>query len=264
MTAAGIVATTLGLQGRFHNQCHQDDVKQLISFCDTHEQFQLPDSSQLIMKTRSNVNGEYLKDGKLHHFIIRAMLEEPANWYHTFTAMYSQLDWSAVQILSFGLDKCVPPTLTKSLGARVVQVADSQLMSDINTAQSNSKHSGDEVAVIGMAAQVAGANGLDEFWNLLREGVSQHEEVPSDRFGFETAWRVHDPKKKWFGNFIKDVDAFDHKFWRKTPRESSSMDPQQRLMMQVALQAVQQSGFFRSPTHEKRVGCFIGLGTVGM
>jgi len=172
--------------------------------------------------------------------------------------------------ISFDLDRCVPPTLVRSLGIPVIQVAELRTVSVSGNPEVESRlvypksFSGNEVAVIGMATQVAGAKDLDQFWKILCEGISQHEEIPGDRFGFESAWRDNDPKRKWFGNFIKDVDAFDHKFWRKTPREAISMDPQQRLMMQVALQAVQQSGFFRSPTHEKRVGCFIGLGTVGM
>lgn len=201
------------------------------------------------------------------------MLEQPANWYQTFAAMQSGLTTSGctARILSFGLDRCVPPTLARRLEERVIQVMDSKAWQalprhpapDSSLEPGTPYHWGDQIAVIGMAMQVAGANDLDDYWSLLCDGVSQHQEVPGDRFGFDTAWRTNDPKRKWFGNFIEDVESFDHKFWRKTPRESSSMDPQQRLMMQVALQAVQQSGYFGSRTHEKRVGCFIGLGTVG-
>lgn len=68
-----------------------------------------------------------------------------------------------------------------------------------------------EIAVIGMAIKVAGADDADEFWDLNLTAESQHREVPAERFTFETHWRTVDPARKWFGNFVRDHDAFDHK-----------------------------------------------------
>ena len=116
----------------------------------------------------------------------------------------------------------------------------------------------DDIAIVGMSCQTAGAEGLSEFWDILCEGKSQHTEVPAERFGFDTCWREPEPEKRWYGNFVKDADAFDHKFFRKSPREVASQDPQQRLLMQVAYQAVEQSGYFRSESADMHIGCFIG------
>lgn len=44
------------------------------------------------------------------------------------------------------------------------------------------------------------------------KGESQHIEVPESRFTFETQWRETDPARKWFGNFLNDHDAFDHRY----------------------------------------------------
>ena len=98
---------------------------------------------------------------------------------------------------------------------------------------------GSDIAVVGMSCKVAGADNLEEFWDLLCSGESQHKEVPKERFGFETNFREVDPKRKWFGNFIDGHDMFDHKFFKKSPRESAAMDPQQRHILQIAYQAVE-------------------------
>ena len=89
-----------------------------------------------------------------------------------------------------------------------------------------------------MSCKLPGAEDIDDFWKILIEGQSQHREVGNDRFGFTTAFRDDDGKRKWYGNFVDNHDAFDHKFFKKSPRESATMDPQQRLLLQVAYQAV--------------------------
>lgn len=121
---------------------------------------------------------------------------------------------------------------------------------------------GNDIAVIGMSCKVAGADDLGEFWKTLCAGKSQHVEVPMDRFSFESSFRKNDSERKWYGNFIEDYDAFDHKFFKKSPREMASTDPQQRLMLSVTYQAVEQSGYFRSSKSDKHIGCYVGVGTV--
>lgn len=54
-----------------------------------------------------------------------------------------------------------------------------------------------------------------------------------------------DSSRQWYCNFIRDQDAFDRKFFKRSPRESAAMDPLQRLPMQAAYQAVEQSGYLK-------------------
>src|SRR4051812_8828629 len=97
-----------------------------------------------------------------------------------------------------------------------------------------------------MSGHLPGAQDLDDFWHVLASGKSQHVEVPTDRFKMETPWRGAEVDRKWYGNFIQDHDTFDHKFFNKSPREMASTDPQHRVILQCAYQAVEQSGYFRS------------------
>ena len=171
-------------------------------------------------------------------------------------------------LVSFGLDKCVPPSFMRGSGPQLVHMmnldeARARLSLEAEKpSPAPSLPDGvseNDIAVIGVACKTAGADDLEEFWKINREGKSQHVEVPESRVSFETHWRDLDPKRKWYGNFIRDPDAFDHKFFKKSPREVTSQDPQQRYMMQIAYQAVEQSGYFNSPNANRHVGCYVGM-----
>lgn len=124
----------------------------------------------------------------------------------------------------------------------------------------------DSIAVVGMSIKVAGADDLDEFSQMLKKGESQHELIGPDRLMFDTLFRERDKDqlRKWYGNFVRDVDAFDHKFFKRSPRESATMDPQQRLYLQAAYQAVEQSGYFTETVtgcggeDKQQVGVYLG------
>lgn len=89
-----------------------------------------------------------------------------------------------------------------------------------------------------MAGHFPGARDLIEFWNMLVEGQSQHSVIPAERFSMETAWRQLDPSQSWYGNFLSDYDTFDHKFFKRSPREMASTDPQHRIILQLAYQVM--------------------------
>ncbi|KAI9879282.1 MAG: hypothetical protein M1830_009012 [Pleopsidium flavum] len=271
LKAAGITVAEIGLWGRFHCQCYRDDFKGLLNFCDSQSAFKFPDVSSLVLPTRSNSRGDFITQGNLHHVALQAILLEQSEWYQTFAAVQSSsLNDKDSLVVSFGPERCIPPSLIRKLSSQIVHFGDlhGTAIDDSDSAVnlgSPLNHprpsSGDDIAVIGMSCNVAGADDLEEFWKILSEGKSQHKEVPSDRFGFETVFREVESKRKWYGNFIKNHDAFDHKFFKKTPREAASTDPQQRLLMQIAYQAVEQSGYFQSPKADtdKHIGCYIGV-----
>ena len=262
LRASGIITTEIGLYGRFHADCYRIDLDSLLEFCDNHPGFQFPHASALAMPTRSNNGGELITKGILHHHALESILIEPPLWYKAFTAMCSSsLSNNDALLVSFGPERCVPPSLVGGLGHQVIHLADFDLTTiKGELLQKNWRsHSDEDIAVIGMSCKVAGADNLEEFWDLLCSGKSQHKEVPNERFGFETAFRDVDVNRKWFGNFINGHDMFDHKFFKKSPRESATMDPQQRHILQIAYQAVEQSGYFHAAHPDNRIGCYLGV-----
>ncbi|RAL09587.1 putative polyketide synthase [Aspergillus homomorphus CBS 101889] len=269
--AAGMVASEVGLQGRFHCRQYEKDLETVLRFCDSEPRFQFPDASQLALPSYTNTDGQPLVTGRLHHLALRAVLVEQCNWYKTFTAVQSSVLQSDSDVaVSFGPSRSVPPSLVRQLGARLVQApmieerpeapqfSASVLDPKIDRSATSIRNAeDDDIAIVGMSIRVAGADDVAEFWDLNRRGESQHTEVPTSRFGFQTQWREVD-ERKWYGNFIRDVDAFDHKFFKRSPREAATMDPQQRLMLQAAYQAVEQSGYFAQPNPDNHIGCYIG------
>uniref|UniRef100_A0A8H7NLY2 Carrier domain-containing protein n=1 Tax=Bionectria ochroleuca TaxID=29856 RepID=A0A8H7NLY2_BIOOC len=266
LNEARVTVTEIGLSGRFHSQVHEDEVDECIKFVESHASFQLPDASELHLSTRSNNNGECIKHGKLHEIALRSMLVDTSNWYESVSAaVYSSFSPSDnSKVVVFGADKCVPSSLASKLGSHLIHVADYD--DRILRLSGNKPNVPDNrIAVVGMACNVPGATNIQDYWDLLCEGKSQHVEVPSERIKFNSIWRETDKNKKWYGNFIKDYDCFDHKFFKKSPREMASTDPQQRQVLQVVYQAVEQSGYFSSLSRHPKgedlnIAFYLGVG----
>ncbi|PWY78031.1 hypothetical protein BO94DRAFT_588334 [Aspergillus sclerotioniger CBS 115572] len=263
LRSAGFAAYHIDFNGRYHWTGHQKTLDALYQMCDADPALQLPDASQLLRRTWTNISCEPVCKGPLHRLVLRSVLSQQCMWYQTFSAVHrSHLENTDVVVVEFGRERCVPPSFMASLRNRVAHYDDLELdsFSRITPAYSTRVYD-EDIAVVGMACRVAGADDLDEFWQLLCAGESQHREIPPERYkDYETPWRP-DATRPWIGNFIRDIDAFDHKFFKKVPREVMSQDPQQRLLLQVAYQALEQSGYFHRNT-TKDIGCYVACCTV--
>lgn len=66
------------------------------------------------------------------------------------------------------------------------------------------------------------------------------------------------------GNFLSNPAAFDHKFFNISPRAAEAMDPQQRILLHVAYEALENAGYVPDSTKswkKEGFGCFIGAAT---
>ncbi|KAL4758365.1 uncharacterized protein BDW70DRAFT_162617 [Aspergillus foveolatus] len=266
LQSAGFSANAVEFNGRYHWPGHEKSLTPLIHLCNTHSGLQLPDASELLHPPRANSTAEPVRSGCLHQLVLRAVLAQQCLWHKTFSAVYREhLTIPSSIVVEFGPERCVPPTLFRRLPQRIVHFADVELPATISRDHELATRPPAEtdIAIVGMACRVAGADDLDEFWDLLCSGESQHREMPRERYAnYETPWRPEASQRSWFGNFVRDIDAFDHKFFRKSPREAMSQDPQQRLMLQVAYQALESAGYFSQPSRGKDIGCFIATCTV--
>ncbi|KAL1855183.1 Type I Iterative PKS [Paecilomyces lecythidis] len=252
----------MALRGRFHFEGHENELNTIMKICDTRRDLQFPLRSEIVTTLWPNTPGT--ENDPLHHIVLQAILVRKFDWYHVLDGMRdSVLSNRQATIYHFGLEPCMPPTLMRKMKAQLIHV--STFLQEPPSVEMNQQHheaKTDTIAVVGMACKVAGADDLDEFWSLLREGKSQHVEVPEERIRFGTNWRELDKTRKWYGNFIRDPDAFDHRFFKKSPREMMSTDPQQRWMLQIAYQAVSQSGYLNTEDPKRHIGCYIGVGCI--
>lgn len=143
--------------------------------------------------------------------------------------------------------------------------------SSVTTTQSqNSNHSksiGDyrdnDIAIIGMACRFPGADNLAEFWKLLNAGTDAISVVPDDRWNND---RLYDQEPgelgkmntRW-GGFLKNIDQFDADFFGISPREARKMDPQQRLVLEVAYHALQNAGIPEAHIRGSLTGVYMGV-----
>ncbi len=121
------------------------------------------------------------------------------------------------------------------------------------------------IAIVGMGARFPGAKDLPAFWNLLRHGIDAIGEVPLDRWPVESFYDADaaQPGKantRW-GGFLSMIDRFDAAFFGISRREAEFMDPQQRILMEVAWQAIEDAGMTRAAVTGANAGTFIGVST---
>ncbi|WP_102418906.1 type I polyketide synthase [Mycobacterium sp. 4858] len=121
------------------------------------------------------------------------------------------------------------------------------------------------IAIIGIGCRFPGADGPAAFWRELSDGVEAISEVPPDRWDAEAFYNA-DPSVPGTsvtrrGGFVPGVDQFDFRFFGISPRESAQMDPQQRLILEVAWEALEDAGQVPERLAGSDTGVFVGIST---
>ena len=105
----------------------------------------------------------------------------------------------------------------------------------------------EDVAVIGMACRVAGANSPSGLWDLLASSKDVQTQIT--RFNVEGFYHPEGAPRKGLTNvknaYMMDdnaIDKFDNAFFHTTPLEAIAMDPQQRMLLEIAYEAVENAG----------------------
>ncbi|MEV7098233.1 type I polyketide synthase [Amycolatopsis sp. NPDC051045] len=111
----------------------------------------------------------------------------------------------------------------------------------------------DPVAVVGLGCRFPGADGPEEFWDLLRTGRDAVRTAPPGRWSADAAPVT--------GGFLDDVAGFDAEHFGITPREAATMDPQQRMLLEVTWAALEHAGIAPSSLRGSRTGVFTGIAT---
>ncbi|MDB9511355.1 alpha/beta fold hydrolase [Kamptonema animale CS-326] len=102
-----------------------------------------------------------------------------------------------------------------------------------------------DIAVIGMSGRFPGAKNIDEFWQNLQDGVeslSFFSEAELEAAGVDAA-TASNPNYVKVAPVLDDVDLFDASFFGYSPKEAEMLDPQNRLFMESAWEALETSGY---------------------
>ncbi|MCJ1434881.1 hypothetical protein MMC27_004251 [Xylographa pallens] len=303
LRAAGVTAIPLAFKGQLHTPGaeRESHTNALIEICHAMPELQFPDAAHLALPTYiDHPEGKPVsaEEVDLIGMVLRSILANQLNWSSTVSKLAANSE--DVSLIAFGLDRPLPPTILRRFGPKQVHIEDIEdhisdslvvpshqwpqnndtgngsdgleqgQVAELSRPSVNSEEDQEVIAIVGMSVKVAGADDLEEFGEMLKTGASQHEVITRQRMVHDMMYRDNadaDPNRKWYGNFMRDSDAFDHKFFKRSPRESMAIDPQGRLSLQAAYQAVEQSGYFTemattsAAEHQKRkhVGVYVGL-----
>lgn len=122
------------------------------------------------------------------------------------------------------------------------------------------------LAITGIGCRFPGhANSPGEFWENIIGGLDAITEIPKERFDVD---RYYDPDPRQpgklytrWGGFCDHAGEFDASFFGISPREAGQMDPQQRILLEVAWEALEDGGHSLEPAAAARTGVFIGIST---
>jgi acyl transferase domain-containing protein/glutamate/tyrosine decarboxylase-like PLP-dependent enzyme/acyl carrier protein len=174
-----------------------------------------------------------------------------------------------------GLDQPVPRVPMPAARAATSQRASLAVARARPARRSNGSAGQDRepIAIIGISGRYPGAENLEQYWDNLRAGKECIAELSEDRWPLQGFYHP-DPDEaaaqgksysKW-GGMLQGFAEFDPLFFNISPREAANIDPQERLFVQSAWEALEEAGYTREQLklrHQSRVGVFAGITKTG-
>lgn len=117
-----------------------------------------------------------------------------------------------------------------------------------------------EIAIISMSGRFPGANDLNTFWENLRSGVesiSFFGDPELESSGIDPAM-LNNPRYVKAGAVLEGVELFDASFFGFSAREAEIIDPQHRLFLECASEAIESAGY-NTETYKGSVGVYAGV-----
>jgi len=120
------------------------------------------------------------------------------------------------------------------------------------------------IAIVGMACRFpGGADTPEAYWHLLESAKDAIIPVPKNRWDVDAFYHSdQDLAGKMYtrnGGYLEEVDQFDAQFFGISPREAASMDPQQRLALELAWEALENANIPVDSLYNTETGVFIGI-----
>ncbi|MEO3797846.1 SDR family NAD(P)-dependent oxidoreductase, partial [Nonomuraea sp. B10E15] len=116
---------------------------------------------------------------------------------------------------------------------------------------SSRSFSDDAVAIVGISCRLPQAPDPRSFWRLLRDGRDAITDVPSGRWNAPETSSLR-------GGFIDGIAEFDADFFGVSPNEAEMIDPQQRLLMELSWEALEDAGIVPASLRDSAASVFIG------
>ena len=131
----------------------------------------------------------------------------------------------------------------------------------INSVHKNNEFNNSEIAIIAVAGRFTGANDIESFWQNLRDGVESiswltDEELINSGVSLDL---LSNPNYIKASAVLSDIELFDANFFAYSAKEAEIIDPQQRLFLELAWEAIEKSGY-DPQTYNGLIGIYGGVG----
>ncbi|KAF9568001.1 ketoacyl-synt-domain-containing protein [Agrocybe pediades] len=253
----------------YHSSVHTDGAKAKVMEDIVRREIRCPTANDLKAPLRHSFDGTALDasvGASLVESIVDMILTQPVNWPDVMASLANAVPSRAVaHVVHFGPGTGLARPMLRAFGGKAVTTVNAT----VNEGPSADKNPQEPIAIIGMAVNMPGAPNVAKLWEVLEQGINTISEVPTRRFNVSSYNNPKDPKtsrsmKAHTGNFLEDPSLFDNKFFRISPREAKSMDPQQRIVLQTAYEALEDAGYVPNSTptfQQDTFGCYIGVAT---
>lgn len=128
----------------------------------------------------------------------------------------------------------------------------------------------DPIAIIGLANRLPGdSNNPSQLWDFLEQGGVAQNDPPKSRFSleghFDKSLKPHTLKTPG-AMFLEHIDPaeFDAAFFNVNRADAIAMDPQQRQLLEVVYEGLENAGLTLAEVEGALFGCFVGSYAVGM
>ena len=119
--------------------------------------------------------------------------------------------------------------------------------------------SGDPIAITGISCRFPGGISTPQsFWEFVLNGGDAIRPVPDERKSLWKPWPDGGDFPGW-GGFVDEIDRFDAAFFNISPREARHIDPQQRILLELAWEALEDARIPPARLEGRSVGVYMGI-----
>ena len=123
------------------------------------------------------------------------------------------------------------------------------------------------ISVVGISCRFPRGSSKDQFWHFLEKGKSSNSAYPNNRPDQHKAFfELYNPRRYVSGrhcvvngSYLDEIKRFDNRFFGISNQEARGMDPQQRILLQVVYEAIEDAGMRLEDLQKCRTGVFVGV-----
>ncbi|EGQ21624.1 phenylalanine racemase (ATP-hydrolyzing) [Streptococcus sanguinis ATCC 29667] len=116
----------------------------------------------------------------------------------------------------------------------------------------------EKIAITGMACKFPGANDIDEFFKNLKNHVLSVKPYPEKRKKLCPGVSPKENKNIYDGGYIDDIEEFDNIYFNMPETEAINIDPQQRILLQEVVHALEDADITEKDIQNTKIGVFVG------